>query len=100
MLDTGGFDDMRTWRLELDVSVTTVAGRRRVRSFRYGLAPSWSDPTAAEVALAVIGRVPKPDAPTGAEEWEGRPCRVALDWSRDHQGRQVVWVSGVYAASD
>jgi hypothetical protein len=90
---TTSFDDAFTWRLVLDVTVTTVDGRSQVRTFAYVL-PAWTgDPRTAEAIRAVLGREPHEGEAPDPAAWPGRRCGVVLDWSRDERGRQVVWVA-------
>jgi hypothetical protein len=88
-----GFDEAYSWRLTLDVRVTTVGGARQVRAFAYTF-PAWTgDPRTGSAYAAVLGRPPAADETLRPAEWAGRRCGVVLDWSRDERGRQVVWVA-------
>jgi hypothetical protein len=85
------FDESYSWRLTLDVRVTTVGGARQLRAFVYTF-PAWTgDPRTEAAFLAVLGRRPVPAEPVRPDRWVGRRCGVVLDWSRDERGRQVVW---------
>lgn len=92
---TSGFDYTFGWRLELAVTVADRHGRPRVRSFRYLLPRRWDDPLARRVAETVLGRVPAPEDLADPAEWGGKRCAAVLDWCRDHNGRQVAWVTEI-----
>jgi hypothetical protein len=88
-----GFDESYSWRLRLDVRVTTVGGARQRRAFVYTF-PAWTgDTRTAGAFAAVLGRPPAGDELLRPAEWVGRRCGVVLDWSRDERGRQVVWAA-------
>jgi hypothetical protein len=96
---TARFDDTVTWRVTLDVTVTTVDGRTQVRSFSHILSGWALDPPTAAAFRAVLGRDPTERDAVEPAEWIGRRCGVVLDWCRDQRGRQVVWVSELRATA-